>query len=487
MISTVPAASGAAIDRLSSRSMKYLYSIVLTIAAATALGGCFSISRVETDIYTITQRDTTIREDVRNVPGERDNGTIYPSTRTVEISRNYIERDSVNERLYPAFLRFGGFEAAGLIGGGASTKGSGHGLFGLYDLITAKLPSDTKIFGAYMYRLMPYEVRLRVFEDDPNWTVGTAAYETFIVQKDSNSELASNERLQGYFPLYVRKRFFLRDKPPYAMVVPFLGIGLVPSQYVNFGATFDVGSYGGFNLRAYAGYVAGTSLILQKPESSGNYDVSFPYVGIGISTLDFVNKTEELFVEWKDHKHNAIEVSVLNFDLVYSATTKAGSIFKADSPGGRTKADSTAGFPSGAIVRLGTATYPLPIADGHIFVGTSLFNLLGMARDEVAFGFLPIRAGYRMNLLEHDLNFEPFAEFTYYPSTAFQIGARASLKVYDWAQLNVVAGYVSGSLNLDVLAKADWLKSYGDFSSVYIGVGIGVGDVFHTPEEVLKP
>jgi hypothetical protein len=51
----------------------------------------------------------------------------------------------------------------------------------------------------------------------------------------------------------------------------------------------------------------------------------------------------------------------------------------------------------------------------------------------------------------------------------------------------VVAGYVSGSLNLDVLAKADWLKSYGDFSSVYIGVGIGVGDVFHTPEEVLKP
>jgi hypothetical protein len=466
--------------------MKYLYNLAFVIAAATMLAGCFSISRVETDTYTITHRDTTIRENVRNTPGERDNGTIYPSTRTVEITRDYVERDSVVNRYYPAFLRFGGIETAGFIAGGGSTQGGGHGLFGLYQLFDRKLPSESKIFDAYMYRIMPYEVRLRVFEDDPDWTVGTAAFEEFIIHRDSVDKLKSNESLQGILPLYVRKRFFLRDKPPYVMVVPFLGVGIATSQYVNFGATLDVGSYGGFNIRAYAGYVAGTTLALQKPESAGNYDVSFPYFGIGVSALDFVNKTDELFVEWKDQKHNAIEVSALNFDLVYSFSTKGGSFFNIDSNGTRSTKDTSIGFPTGAILKLATATYPLPFANGHFFVGTSLFNFMGIASDEIAFGFLPIRVGYRTNLLENDLSLEPFAEFTYYPSTAFHLGVRTSLKVYDWARLNVVAGYVDGSLNLDVLAKANWLKQYGSFNAYYLGVGIGIGDIFHTPEEVLN-
>lgn len=472
--------------------MKHLYlNTLFALLLLLPLAGCFSISRVETDIYTITQRDTTIREDVRNVPGERDNGTIYPSTRTVEISRNYVERDSIVERFYPAFLRFGGIEAAAFLAPGSSSKGSGNGLFGLYDLLTAKRPEESKTFGAYMYRFVPYEVRLRIFEDAPGWTVGTAAYETFVYQRDSSSEIESNESLSGIFPFYVRKRFFFREDPPYVMVVPFLGVGLAPSQYVNFGATLDVGSYGGFNLRAYAGFVAGTTLILQDSASAGNYDLSFPYFGIGISALDFVNKTEELFIEWKDHKHNAIEVSALNFDLVYSATTKGGSIFVPDSTaidpfGNRRPSDTVKGFPTGAIIRVASATYPLPFGNGHFFVGTSLFNLMGMAKDEVAFGFLPIRAGYRHDIIGSDLSIEPFAEFTYYPSTVFHLGTRASLKVYDWARMNVVAGYANGSLNLDVLARAEWLKSYGKFSSVYLGVGIGIGDVFHTPEEVLE-
>src|SRR5947209_3968921 len=69
-----------------------------------SLGGCFTITRTEKDLYTITQRDTTVRTDVNNAPGQRDNGTIYPSPSSVQIDRRYVQKDSVVTRTYPAFL-----------------------------------------------------------------------------------------------------------------------------------------------------------------------------------------------------------------------------------------------------------------------------------------------------------------------------------------------------------------------------------------------
>jgi hypothetical protein len=457
--------------------MKHLYRIAIIIVALTALPGCFSVTRVESELYTITQRDTTIRQNVRNAPGERDNGTIYPSPRSVEIDRRYVQLDSTVRRYYPAFLRFGGVETAGFLAPGASTDGGGNGLFGLYRLLTIKEKTDAKTFDSYMYRIMPYEIPLRAFHDAPDWTVGTAAYELFIYQRDNSAKVEKGEKLSGILPLYVRKRFFLHEKPPYVMVVPFLGVGILPSQYVNFGATFDVGSYGGFNLRAYAGYIAGSTLT-QRDSNRASPNLNFPYFGIGVSALDFVNRNEELTVEWKDHKHSAIEVSALNVDLIYSNTISN------DSVANDVLGDSTRGFPTGAMMKFASANFPLPVADGRFFVGTTLFNLYWLSKTEIAFGFLPIRAGYRFNLLDNDLNVEPFAEYTYYPGRAFQIGARASLKIYDWTQLEVVGGYINGSPGLDVVSGFEDLKGVGDFSTIYLGVGIGIGDVFHTFEEV---
>lgn len=465
------------------------YIIALAAVASAALAGCFSITRVETDLYTITHRDTTIRETLNNVPGERDNGTIYPSTRGVEITRNYITRDSTVERYYPAFLRYGGVEVAGFLAPGSSSTGDGNGLFGLYDLLSAKEPDGSKIFGAYMYRLMPFEAQLRAFNDAPDWTLGTAAYERFILQRDSLPDIASDESLAGVLPVYVRKRFFFREEPPYIMVVPFIGLSLFPSQYVNLGATFDVGSYGGFNLRAYAGFVAGTTLALVDPDNEGNQDVRFPYFGLGVSALDFVNRTEELFIEWKDHDHSAIEVSALNLDLVYSTSKNVGSLLRDYPRISNTfppRFDSSTSFPSGVILRFASANYPLPFADGHFFVGTSLFNFLGLSREEISYGFLPIRAGYRFNLIAPDLALEPFMELNYHPYTSFHLGARASLKIYDWARMSITAGYVNGSANDNITDSFDDLETSTGFSTVYLGVGLGLGDVFHTVEEVRR-
>ncbi len=454
--------------------------VLLILSAVVALPGCFSITRIESDLYTITERDTTIREDVKNVPGERDNGTIYPSPRTIDINRRYVQRDSVVNRFYPNFLRAGGIEVAGFISPGTSTEGRGNGLFGLYQLFSLKSPDSTKLMGANMYRLMPYEVYLPLFDDD-NWTLGTAAYELFTYQKDSSSSLDAGESLSGLFPIYIRRRFFLRDVPPFVMIVPFIGVGYVPSTYVNLGATFDVGSYGGMNIRAYAGYITGTDWLSARDDPRKDFSLDFPYVGLGVSGLDFVNTVPELYIEWKDHKHSAIEVSALNFYLVSSSKKNPTSFFN------QKNADTASPFPTGTVLSVASAHYPIPIADTNFFVGTSLFNLMGLAKEEVAYGFLPIRFGYRRALIGEDLNAMIFGELNYFPQTAIHLGLRGSLKIYNWVTFNAVAGYVSASANDDVGEGLRDFLAPESFSSFYFGVGFGFGDVFQSLETVRKP
>ena len=88
--------------------MRTFYYVLSMVAAAFLLAGCYTASRIERELYTITLRDTTMRQNVNNVPGERDNGTIYPTSRQVEIERGYVQKDSTVERFYPAYLRYGG-------------------------------------------------------------------------------------------------------------------------------------------------------------------------------------------------------------------------------------------------------------------------------------------------------------------------------------------------------------------------------------------
>src|SRR5690606_14475429 len=113
---------------------------------------------------------------------------------------------------------------------------------------------------------------------------------------------------------------------------------------------------------------------------------------------------------------------------------------------------------------------------------------------DVAFGFLPLRTGYRIDLLNDELNLEPFAELTYFPSTAFHAGARMVLEVPEIPEIglegcpftmNLVLGMVSGSTNLDVLTGVEELAAPDSFTTPYIGFGIGVGDALFTPEEVM--
>lgn len=131
--------------------MKHMYKALyksasfwtcLSITFLFGLGGCSSltnmgsleqmITRTEKDIYTITKRDTAIIDAVRNAPGQRDNGIVYPTSRIVEMRRDISQIDSTTVREYPNFIRLALFESVGLLFSGKQENGISGGFLGIF-------------------------------------------------------------------------------------------------------------------------------------------------------------------------------------------------------------------------------------------------------------------------------------------------------------------------------------------------------------------
>src|ERR1041385_4915456 len=151
---------------------------LLAICMLTALLASCSltkwITRTEKNTYTYTHRDTTVIERVRNVPGTTKDTTHVASTsRTVEVIPAFRTYDSVEVFDYPNFLRLGLFEVAGVYAGASEPGG---GTLGAYGIANHEFAKDFTARGE-MYRIAPLEIRLRWFNDAPNWTFGTSAWE----------------------------------------------------------------------------------------------------------------------------------------------------------------------------------------------------------------------------------------------------------------------------------------------------------------------
>ncbi|MCL5992301.1 MAG: hypothetical protein M1419_09415, partial [Bacteroidetes bacterium] len=199
---------------------KYLLFLLLAGFFSSQFWGCISYSRTETDIYTISELDTTTQYLDKNAPGNRDNGIIYSSSRTVESHREMIQRDSTVTREYPNFIRLGLFESIGLIGSG-SDFAAGMGMFGIFpdfdNFKTTYRGGTGKVFSGGLYRFGVGEWRLRWFRDSKDWTYGTSGLE--IIMPDARTEYA----LVGIAPLYLRKRWFLREEIPYIAITGHIG------------------------------------------------------------------------------------------------------------------------------------------------------------------------------------------------------------------------------------------------------------------------
>jgi hypothetical protein len=470
--------------------MKY---ILILIFFSALLSGC--VTRFEYDTYTITVRDSIYRERVHNAPGSGgENGTVFPSSRSTRLQRESLSYDSTNERSYPAVLRYGGIEFGGLITG-SSNPGLGTGILGPYTLLDSnrienkvldslnnlkdsiknilgikKKPST--LFKGRLFRLLPVEYQLHWFDEAPDWTIGWNGYES-IAQDDD----ASNTLWSVGANVYVRKRFWLRERPPYLFASPFFGISLLPSAYINLGGELTFGSFGGFNIRAYAGIASGfTWKFATLPVGSDSKSVTTPYFGLGVSALDFINKVSETHHEWKYYLHSAVEVSVADLELL-GATGGYPNLFDT----------SLAKLPfTGISLQLGTAHFPLDFANGKFWAGTSLLKFFALGYYQAMFSVLPLRFGYRQYLIAEDLTLEPYLELNYYPSQFINLAVKLRLNTFRDMTVGISGGFVTGSTGafLPKIIIPQGSKTYTSFDSFYLGISIGLKDRLNTPELV---
>lgn len=476
-----------------------LLCVVVTLFVSSC--STIKLTRIEEDTYTITQRDTTIVTNVAHPPGTRqnlepqivgrnpnNNGAIFPSTRVTQIQRDKDQIDSVVTREYPNFIRYGLFESAGLLLT-SDTRKLGFGPFGIFfdleellgDLDTTK----TNIFSGAMYRFMPTEYRLRWFNDDPDWTIGTYAFEWIIPRAiippkpatfNSPAVEGSNKSVMSFLPLYLRKRIFLRREIPYVAITPTVGLGYLGSQYANLGVTADIGSIGGLNLRAYAGYVMNFT-------PSAETGSSFPYFGFGTSVLDFLNLQEETEQELKDMKHSAWNIGLVQLSVLN--TSSESSIFVTPEPG--TTIENT--FFRGIHLRLAPTTIALPFLNYQLYAGTSLLSFSGVGFGEWSYAILPLRVGFWQPLIKDEMTVEPFFEFGYAPNTSYNFGTKLNFRLNDNTTLGLTAGYIiaSGVLQGKNQISQDILEYLGtptDFSRFYMGISVGIFDKIFSKSEL---
>jgi hypothetical protein len=471
-----------------------------TICLIVSSCSTIKLTRIEEDTYTVTQRDTTIVTNVAYPPGTREkleptvqgsnpnnNGAIFPSTRVTQIQRDKDQIDSVVTREYPNFIRYGLFESAGLLLT-SDTRKLGFGPFGIFfdleellgDLDTTK----TNIFSGAMYRFMPTEYRLRWFNDDPDWTIGTYAFEWIIPRAivadipatpNSPEVKGSNKSVMSFLPLYLRKRFYLRREIPYVAITPTVGLGYLGSQYANLGVTADIGSIGGFNMRAYAGYIMNFS-----PSETGS---NFPYFGFGTSVLDFLNLQEETEEEFKYMKHSAWNIGLVQLSVLNTSSETA--MFQ--------NPDSS-GLPTNTLFRglhlkLAPTTVALPFLNYQLYAGTSLLSFTGTGFGEWSYAILPIRIGFWQPLIKDEMTVEPFFEFGYAPNTSYNIGTKLNFRLNENTTLGLTAGYITASGILEGKNAAsefilDRLGAPTDFSRFYMGISVGIFDKIFSRSEL---
>ncbi|MBU3740995.1 MAG: hypothetical protein FGM24_01795 [Candidatus Kapabacteria bacterium] len=461
---------------MSATRSNRLHAMLLAALLAVLMTGCSGVTRVERDVYTLTRVDTTQTERVRNAPGERDNGIIYPSSRMIETRRQMVQMDSVVVREYPDFIRLGLFEGIGMIGSGQGGASVNLGPFGMYwdvdrfirAIADKRRLADTldNIFDGSVHRFGIGEWRLRWFNDAPGWSWGITGLELFRADDDNDNWLT------GAGVLTVSKRFYLKESIPYGALRVSAGFAAFPSQYVHLTTSADLGSIGGLNLRAYAGYAFG----MRAGQDVASF-INVPYVGIGASVLDFLNRDSELEREWRDMEHSSWFIGLAELTLLGSDVES--SIFDMSLTG----ADKPT--LTGLIARLAPVTIALPALDYRLAIGTAGVSFLALGGTAFGLAVLPIRVSYVMHPFDMPLQVEPFIEASYAPSTFAHIGLRGAVPISDQASLHVQLGYVSGSTgSLRGLDASGQDVNVTAFDGFYIGIGAGFLDRFFGRDEL---
>ncbi len=445
-------------------------SVVVAACCLMALNSC-GITRTTEYKLTNTTIDTLVVEESNNAPGE-NRGVVFPSSTSETRTRIVQQYDSLFVREYPDFIRYGLVEYAGFAATGGGDNPLAPGLFGVYEMFGFDLPGqdeESAVFTGGLTRYGILEYRLRWFQDAANWSIGTYLYEEIC--KDA----ATENTLGAVLPIYIKKRYFLRDDIPYITVSPYFGFGMYPSVYGNLGVSLDVGSLSGLNFRAYAGYAMGTNPVYSpfvRDNRNAEWEIestqpSIPYIGLGVSFLDFHNHPRETEEQWHEHVHSGWQIGFLNVALVNAGVEKG--LFELT--------DGESAPVSGLIAHMLPVKVALPYLNKRLYAGTSLFSLHALGLQEWGMSVLPVRLGYWHTLLPDELTVEPFIEYGYYPSSMFTVGSRVNLFLTRMFNVGLIGGFTTGSSPLDFDDRLiDELGLPDSFSTGFFGLHIGVSD-----------
>jgi hypothetical protein len=225
-------------------------------------------------------------------------------------------------------------------------------------------------------------------------------------------------------------------------------------------------------MRAYAGYAFGVN---SGKDVSGF--VGVPYIGIGASVLDFVNRDSELEREWRDMEHSSWFIGMA--DVTFLGSDVESSIFNMNATG----ADKPT--LTGLIARIAPVTIALPVLDHRLAFGTSAVSFLALGGTAFGLAVLPVRLSYVAHPFDMPLQVEPFIEASYAPSTFAHIGLRGAVPINEQASLHLQMGYVSGSTGstrgLDASGRDVNITAFNGF---YIGIGAGIMDRFFGRDEL---
>ena len=416
------------------KNIKTNYLItILVLVFYTLLPSCTLVNRTEIDVHTITDYDSISYQKsyITNISNRTN--SLYPPRNKIIKTTNIIQHDSIVLRHYPKYIRAGIIESFGYF-----SNYSGKNDLGLFGLATGKYGDVPKnsFFSMGGLKIGYLEYKLQWDEDIENITIGTSMYENFYFD--------SKQSFSSISPLYFTKSYFLNNGIPNLTLATSLGFAYYPNTYINLTETLEYGSYAGLNIKLRVG-------LLNVFEDKVSM---YPYLGIGFSIFDFFNKEDDMEEEWKNVKHKAWNIGLINIGI-----NNEGMNFD-----------------------LLLNKIALPYMNNNLILGTSLANI-NIFDNVISASVLPIYTSYRKNIFKNKIVFEPFIRFNYLPTLFVETGGELSIRINELFSLKFGLEYANGKgYNYDVNQLQ--MGNIVNFSKWIFYVKFGIGDRIFYPKEM---
>jgi hypothetical protein len=397
---------------VNKKILKYVFYI---IAMHTLVTSCAFLNRTETDVHTISDKDTT----AFRINQIKPTNSIYPTDKEFQKNNDLLQRDSIVKRHYPDFIRAGLFES---YGGFSSLSGKGEQkYFGMLNQYKNK-----RLFGFGHTRLGFLEKELLWDDDIKGFSYGVTFFEKYYLNQERS--------IDGIFTLMLKKQHSLFDDYEMLRLSTVLEFSFVYDEYLNIFEVLEIGSMGGLNLKAKAGCLYSTK----------NEKGFHPYFALGFSIFDFANYPYENNIEWKDMKHKGRIISALTI-----STTLSGVEFD-----------------------ILETKIPINYIDKRLLFGINTVSTK-YEDGETTYSVLPISLSFMQNLYKEKFVLMPFYQIAVMPTTMHNLGVETLFRVSEMVNLRAGIKYSYGEEYYPYETDIEYTIKDIDAIKFYLKIGLG--------------